>query len=128
LVSPWTVGAGLLPDLCSSDVLPLRTLSDGAGGLLPGVPLECCWDTEIVTFEAPAQLVMLVTYLGEFALIWTALSSPGNVQAPTCHNTGHIDRSVFCPCQTSAGRGARLPRVKEPCGFAQAQGATPRTI
>jgi hypothetical protein len=31
----------LAPDLCSTGVRPLRTLSDGAGGFLPGVPLEC---------------------------------------------------------------------------------------
>jgi hypothetical protein len=35
--------SGLAPDLCSRGVLPLRTLSDGAGGFLPGVPLECLY-------------------------------------------------------------------------------------
>jgi hypothetical protein len=29
------------PDLCSRGVRPLRTLSDGARGFLPGVPSEC---------------------------------------------------------------------------------------
>src|SRR5215471_20355599 len=46
------VGAGLAPDLCSRGVRPLRILSDGAGGFLPGVPWECL-DTGI-TFEAPS--------------------------------------------------------------------------
>jgi hypothetical protein len=33
--------SGLAPDLCSRGVRPLRTLSEGAGGFLPGVPFEC---------------------------------------------------------------------------------------
>jgi hypothetical protein len=48
------VSTGLAPGLCLRDVLPLRTLNDGARGFLPGVPLECL-DTGIVTFEAPAH-------------------------------------------------------------------------
>jgi hypothetical protein len=48
--------SGLAPDLCSSGILPLRTLSDGAGGLLPAVPLESL-DTGNVTFVAPACVV-----------------------------------------------------------------------
>jgi hypothetical protein len=32
----------LAPDLCSGGVRPLRILSDGAGGFLPGAPLEPC--------------------------------------------------------------------------------------
>jgi hypothetical protein len=43
-------------DLCSRGVRLLRTLSDGAGGFLPGVPFES-WTREIVTFEAPAHAV-----------------------------------------------------------------------
>jgi hypothetical protein len=52
LVSLRTVCAGLTPALCPRGVQLLRTLSDGAGGFLPGVPLESS-DTGI-TFEAPA--------------------------------------------------------------------------
>src|SRR5712672_2640460 len=33
--------SGLLPDLCSRGVRPSRSLRDGAGGFLPGVPLGC---------------------------------------------------------------------------------------
>jgi hypothetical protein len=33
--------SGLAPDLCSRGVRPLRTLSEGTGGFLPGVPLDC---------------------------------------------------------------------------------------
>jgi hypothetical protein len=32
---------GSLPDLCSRGVRPSRSLTDGAGGFLPGVPLGC---------------------------------------------------------------------------------------
>lgn len=32
--------SGLVPDLCSRGVRPILTLTDGAGGLLPGVPLD----------------------------------------------------------------------------------------
>jgi hypothetical protein len=55
LVSLWTVGAGLAPDLCSGGVRSGRRLIDGAGGFLPGVPLGCL--ATAVTFETPAHAV-----------------------------------------------------------------------
>jgi hypothetical protein len=46
--------SGLVPDLCSRHVRALRTLIDGAGGFLPGLPLECL-DTGDRHFVAPAR-------------------------------------------------------------------------
>jgi hypothetical protein len=34
--------SGLLPDLCSRGVRAKRSLTEGAGGFLPGVPVGCC--------------------------------------------------------------------------------------
>jgi hypothetical protein len=54
--------SGWAPDLCTRGVRPLRTLSDGAGGFLPGVPLECLDTGKLSPFAAPAYAALFLKY------------------------------------------------------------------